>query len=76
GSAVLGGGIEYWDGTSMATPHVAGIAALWAQKQLQERKAIESKLLTSCLISSGTMISLDPSSEPNDVGSGLVQAPV
>ena len=31
-SAQLGGGLVSKDGTSMATPHVAGVAALWTQK--------------------------------------------
>ena len=75
-SAGLGSGLRSYSGTSMATPYVAGVAALWAQKQLQERGRIDNQLLTSRLISSGSIRPLSPDSQPEDVGSGIVQAPV
>jgi len=54
-------------GTSMATPHVAGIAALWAEANSRFRgKALWQQLLQS------TRILPLPS---RDVGGGLVQAP-
>ena len=48
-SAALSGGLASSSGTSMATPHVAGIAALWAQKQLEQHGSILSNILSGQL---------------------------
>lgn len=55
------------DGTSMATPHVAGIAALIAEA----RPSVRGAALWQALVSSARAL---PSSA-RDVGAGLVQAP-
>jgi subtilisin family serine protease len=53
-------------GTSMATPHVAGCAALWAQNTGLRGRALWNKL---------TATTRNISLPPNQVGAGLVQAP-
>lgn len=74
-SAAAGGGLTTMSGTSMATPHVAGIAALWAQKELQETGSITTTNIVSRVLGNATRTGLAAGSTMNDVGVGLVQAP-
>jgi subtilisin family serine protease len=69
-SAKAGGGLKALSGTSMATPHVAGVATLWAQK-LQQQGALSVDLLQAYLVSKTTPIGLPLA----DAGSGLALAP-
>ena len=75
-SAIPGGGLRSMSGTSMATPHVAGVAALWAQRQLSATSEVNSQRLLARLIASGSMNALVSDAEAEDVGTGIVQAPL
>ena len=73
-SAKRGGGLKLDSGTSMATPHVAGVAALWAQK-LSMTGELNSKLLADRLVGIATTAGMKPGFDPYDIGAGLVQSP-
>jgi subtilisin family serine protease len=73
-SAKNGGGLTSMSGTSMATPHVAGVAALWAQK-LRTAGQFNGQLFTDRLMGAATMTGLKVGFDPADVGAGIVQAP-
>ena len=66
-SCVMGGGYEAWDGTSMATPIVSGIAALIVEKHPGiALPDLEQEILGACV-----SIGAPPVRE----GAGLVQVP-
>jgi subtilisin family serine protease len=70
-SAKPGGGLTSKSGTSMATPHVAGVAALWAEKLAADDRFDPDLLLGELRGKSRELASL----AALDGGSGLVQAP-
>lgn len=66
-SSLPGGGFDRWSGTSMATPHVAGIAALIAQSDAKYRGwALWARL---------QQLAQPLKQSTRDVGKGLVRAP-
>ena len=72
-SAKPGGGYASMSGTSMATPHVAGVAALWAERIMTTSGALDATELAARLQGSGRML---PSLSADDVGAGLIEAPM
>ena len=59
-------------GTSMATPHVAGCAALWAQQQKQLTGVLTAENLAAKTLASAIFV---PGASFEDIGNGMVQAP-
>lgn len=74
-SAKAGGGFIALRGTSMATPHVTGIAALWAEKLLTESPFINTTELNARVIGQATNDRIAADVDALDLGAGLVQAP-
>lgn len=73
-SAKAGGGLVALNGTSMAAPHVAGVAALWAEK-LKLTRRVSSLELTARVIGNATLQGVVAGFDPFDVGAGMVRAP-
>jgi subtilisin family serine protease len=73
-SAKRGGGLVAMNGTSMACPHVAGVAALWAEKIKAAGPFTASHILAR-LLASGATDKLKAGFDPFDIGTGLVRAP-
>ncbi|MER8484295.1 S8 family serine peptidase [Mesorhizobium sp. M1322] len=71
-SARNGGGLVAMSGTSMAAPHVAGIAALWVEQLSQSNQFSAANVIAKI---KGTALGLGALFRQEDVGHGLVQAP-
>jgi subtilisin family serine protease len=73
-SVKTGGGLKTLNETSMATPHVAGVAALWAEK-IQSSSVLNAFQLAARLIGSAVSDDLQSGLDLFDVDVGLVRAP-
>ena len=71
-SAQAGGGYTLKSGTSMASPHVTGVAALWAERQLQLNGRVNVPSLDAQLRGHARRL---PNASYLDVGDGLIAAP-
>ena len=72
-SATAGGGFSVMSGTSMAAPHVAGVAALWAERLLAATPRLDVPLLLARLTGNSRELEGVPSL---DAGAGVVRAPM
>ncbi len=74
-SARVGGGVTLKDGTSMATPHVAGVAALWLESLRADNPQASMRTLDARVTGTASLSRIPDPSDRRDSGSGLVRAP-
>jgi len=74
-SARVGGGLAAHNGTSMAVPHVAGVAALWFERLRELNPAAHVRQLEGYLVGNATLGVISSESDRPNAGAGLVQAP-
>jgi subtilisin family serine protease len=74
-SARAGGGSRSLSGTSMATPHVAGVAALWWEEVAAASLPVSASTVTAKLLAFARTEPLAPDVDVADRGLGLVSAP-
>ncbi|MEM1193135.1 MAG: S8 family serine peptidase [Pseudomonadota bacterium] len=74
-SAQAGGGLRAISGTSMATPHMAGLAALWRSALIKRGRTPTADRIRTQILATATRTPLAAGFDPSDMGEGLGQAP-
>lgn len=74
-SARAGGGLRTLNGTSMATPHVAGVATLWWQALQSVATLVTARQVTAKLLATARTDVFATGTDVADRGVGLVTAP-